>query len=523
MQKQVHLVKLTSDLRLGETPTEEELKVPANAAELLKLKPGESFTVAGAQKHGVSGGAGVSFGFGAVGARAGVNAGVSFAGNTETEVVRGGGESARLILRKGESTDKSRGFEVKVGLDPSTLVGAPMAKGTRWEAFLGFLTRIIEGIIKAFLSVGGKAGKREEEGDSRLMDVGLDLSREDVRCAYDKAMAGDWSDLERMGRNGDPGVALDRSIFTEINQRAVPLALHGFGMTLDQEGSETLKESDVVTAFGVYDVDSDEDRNHRKTGGLFKNTSYSVSDYSRTVKAREDAELGGLKAEENWLTWSHQQKDVFTSDAEVVEASTLASYLLEGEEWAILQYYRDAVSALPDRRKLWMGPRNELRNTQINTAVVFSDGGLEALKGIESESIWSAYAFSFKALNPGVAEPSWLEPGNWARFARGDVTLDEAYAHAEFLEAEVMVNALKAAAGIESEEVRNDAVREVLFKYRDNPGLVAACVDLVGREYVYISFDVDSTAGETQFEYDCSLQQVGALFDVQMSVFGEVL
>jgi hypothetical protein len=426
-------------------------------------------------------------------------------------------------LRAGESNEEERGGGFSIGLDNTDVLFGGLLKGTPFEAFLGFLIRIIEGIIKTFLSVGVSKSTRESEGESRLVDVGLDLSRPDVQCAYDKAMAGDWSMLEKMGRMGDPGVALERSIFTEICERALPLAMHGFGMQLDHESAETLKSSDVVTAFGVYDVDSDEDKNFRETGGMFKKSSYTVTDYNRTVKAQDGSDLGGLKGEENWLTWSHQKSDVFTSDEEVIEASTLASYLLQGEEREMLGAYCDAISGLADRRKLWVGPRNELRNTRINTTVMFSDAGLDRLATVDCESLWTAYSSCFRAMNPGGKSPCWMEPTNRSRFAAGNVTLEEAYDHAEFLEVESMIDDLKSAVTNSDEELRNDAIREVLFKYRGNPALVASCADLVGREFVYVSFGVDSTAGETPFDYDCVFEQVGTEFDVQMSVFGEVL
>lgn len=522
--RQVNVVKLTDDLRLGENPTDEDLRVPANAVEVLGMNPGESFSVQGQSSHGVAGGAGVGLSYGPLGLRAGLETGVTFSGDTTTEVVRGGGTSARLVLRKGETKGNERGLEVKVGLSPEAAFPTPDAvKVNPWGPILGVLVSVIEGIIRMFLSVGASGGTADSAGDNRLMDVSLDLARPEIKRAYDKAIEGDWSEIEKLGRNGDPGVSLERSIFTEITGKAVPLAAHGLGLHFEQGGGETLRSSDVVTAGGTYEVESDEDTNSRKTGGLFCNTSYSVMDYSRSLKTTDKGDLGQMKAQENWMTWNCERKDVFTSYDEVVEASALAAYLMEGENAARLNAYCGGISAIPERRKFWIGPRNELRNTKVNTQVVISDAGLETLLDTPADAVWAAYAHAWEALNPGEVPRAWMDPAKRELFKTNGQGAGDFLDYAEFKQVESMIAELAAAADVDDEELRNDAVRKVLFIYRDNLALVGATATLAGRNHVLTIFSVDSAAGKTQKEFDGQFVQSGADFDVQATVFGEML
>ena len=66
-------------------------------------------------------------------------------------------------------------------------------------------------------------------------------------------------------------------------------------------------------------------------------------------------------------------------------------------------------------------------------------------------------------------------------------------------------------------------MRKVLFIYRDNLALVGATATLAGRNHVLTLFSVDSAAGKTQKEFDGQFVQPGADFDVQATVFGEML
>ena len=67
-------------------------------------------------------------------------------------------------------------------------------------------------------------------------------------------MRGDWSDIEKMAKDGHPGVDMDRSIFTDMTRKSVPFALNAFGFFFNRESSETLKDSDVITDSGTYQV-----------------------------------------------------------------------------------------------------------------------------------------------------------------------------------------------------------------------------------------------------------------------------
>ena len=49
---------------------------------------------------------------------------------------------------------------------------------------------------------------------------------------------------------------------------------------------------------------------------------------------------------------------------------------------------------------MWVGPRNELRGTKVETSVVLCDGALDALSNVEESKIWDAFAKARKHFNP---------------------------------------------------------------------------------------------------------------------------
>ena len=520
------MVRLSDAMRLGEAPSEEELRVPANADELLAFKPGESFSIEGASHHAVRGGGGLGFSHGPLSAKAGVEAGLAFDGKLKTEVFRGGRTSARMVLSKADMDSTEGGLNVKVGLSPQNLIGDSLPSFPDIDPrgpILAVIVQLILGIIERFLSLGARWGKESGQGDSRLVDVALDLGSPEVRRAYDRALGGDWSEVERLARDGHPGVDLDRSIFTEITTKSIPLALHGLGMDYMADEKETLRTSDVVTDDGTYDVESDHDQNVQTFGTMFKKTSYTVGDFSRTIENTEGGELGDLKASEHWMRWQHEHRDTFTSKEELVASTALVRYLGDEATQASLSAYVDKVEKLEPRRKLWVGPRSELRNTTISTEVVISDAGLDALIDCPADAVWDSYGRAWQALHPNEPAPAWTYPEGRARLMGGTADWIEMLDYAEFEAAKDMVDSLTRAADICDEEKRHDAIRAILFSHRDDSAWVAATADLAGREHIRVKFDVDSKAGAGGREYDFSSTQAGAEFDVQAKVFGERL
>ena len=129
-------------------------------------------------------------------------------------VLKGSDGSARLVLSADGKTADG-GLKVTVGLSPEALVGDALPsfpdvdpKGPILGVFFQFLLSIIGG----FLSFGGRIGQEGSDGDSRLVDCSLDLSKPDVQRAYNKAMRGDWSEIEKMAKDGHPR-RYGRSIF----------------------------------------------------------------------------------------------------------------------------------------------------------------------------------------------------------------------------------------------------------------------------------------------------------------------
>ena len=143
-----------------------------------------------------------------------------------------------------------------------------------------------------------------------------------------------------------------------------------------------------------------------QSSGMFKNTAYTVADVSRDVELI-DGEMAGVKREENWLSWKRDHKDTFASREEVSEQLDLAMLLGDAGTQAAISGYRERMSAVQDRRKLWIGPRNEMRRTSVSTKVVVSDAGLDELTGIGLDELWSVYADNWLKLHPQSPKPLW--------------------------------------------------------------------------------------------------------------------
>lgn len=520
---ELRFVKRTDDARLNETPTEAELTAPTNAKAVLGMKVGESFSITGGSHQGVRGGGGLGFSMGAVGISGGVDAGLLVSGRMTTEVVRGSAGSARLILSKADGKTVDGGLKVSVGLSPEKLVGLPAIPDSDPKGpILGVFFGLLMSIIGRFFSFGGRFGAEGSDGDSRVVDASLDLSRPDVQRAYDLALKGDWSQIEKMARDGHPGVDMDRSIFTDVTQKSIPLALNFFGFFFNRDSAETKKDSNVITDDGAFDVESDLDSNTQSTGGIFRNTKFTVSDFTRDVSL-VTGKMGDVKAQEHWLTWKREHKDTFSSREEVSSQLNLARLLADPAMGAHIDQYRAKIAGIAERKKLWIGPRNEMRRTTVSTSVVVSDAGLDELTNLKLDTLWTAYAQNWPALNPGKALPMWLSKQGRAELHKQQNDLDILLEQAEMIGIEKTLQKLVVAAATPGEEKRHDALRKTIFSDMADESLVAAVAILAGREHVQIKLDVDSAAGDSGSQYDLHVGRSGADFDVQREVFGQAI
>ena len=165
--------------------------------------------------------------------------------------------------------------------------------------------------------------------------------------------------MDRAGNpesGGSPQVDFDRSIFTELDERATPLTATGLGMSYKAESKETLRESDVVVDNGSYTVSSDVDTNSRVIDSWMNKSSFSVTDGDRSVTGVDGAELGDVKSTENWMTWSHSFTENIASKEDVLGRLHLAALVSSGPERTDLNAYIAKIEAVEDHRKLWVGP-----------------------------------------------------------------------------------------------------------------------------------------------------------------------
>ncbi|MBT6177303.1 MAG: hypothetical protein HOI23_08635 [Deltaproteobacteria bacterium] len=528
----VEVTRLTDDPRLGTIPTLNDLTVPQDAKGVLGMRAGESFKITGTSTHvsNAGGGVGTSVGaegIGSVKLSAGVDISYTVSGRNSIDVTRGDGESARIVVSAEDKMTVGGDLKAVAGATPD-YAALGSAIGTDRLPTLGPVSDIAggvaKGVAKRWLSAEGRAGGRKTEGSNRILDARLDLSDDVAKAAYDKAMLGDWTELESLNRAGHPGVDIDRSIFTELDERATPLTVSGLGLAYKGESKETLRESDVVVDEGTYKVSSDVDANSRVMDSWANKSSFSVTDSDRSVTGVDGAELGDVKATENWLTWAHSYTENVASKDDVLAKLRLANFVSSGDEKNTLNAYTDKLEAVEEHRKLWVGPRNELRNTTVTTKVSLGDKALDNVTNLTDAKVWEMYEQQWLLMHPENPTPPWADEEMMPLFMDPTVMLAKSVVRMmEKKKATGVVKRLVQASKTTNEEKRNDLIREVLAEQHGDPVVLAMLVEMVGRDNVKLEVQVDSNAGDAGTEYDFSLSDTGSGFDVQTRVFGENL
>jgi hypothetical protein len=528
---QVEFVKLEGHPEIGDAAKKDELEIPGTAKDLLKMKAGESVTISGENTQGFSGGGGIGTNLGAIGpvgfgATVGLNASYALKGKTKTQVTRGGDSSARIVIKADDSKSKAKGIDLSVGFDADL----PLDKvGPAGEV----VNDVINTVLNNWLGFGAKKGTETITGDERIFDARVDLDKAETHAAYEKAMKGDYSELEALAGKDESAVKIEKSILSDINEKVMPTTLRGLGISLEKETRERLKSSDVSSKSGDFEVKSDLDTQSRDKDGWVKDNSFSVRDYTRHIEAKEGSKLGRYKAEEHYLEINTGNTDAFTSKEELQERLSLASYLL-GDDNKELNKFSKKVGKLKEHRKMWVGPRNELRGTKVNTSVVLCDGALDALSNVEESKIWEAMAKAEKHFNPDKPTPDWTDPSKRMAMDAGLSTQNSGVFHGSQLmsaaknsfgkfrynEKRELVKKLVYIGSLPDEEKRNDMLRETLAEHPGDNTLIGTLADIVGRDKLDVKLKVDSDAGRGGKTYDLSLRAKGDNFKLQKTVFG---
>ncbi|MEC9465915.1 MAG: hypothetical protein VX834_09030, partial [Myxococcota bacterium] len=522
----VEVIRLEDGSRLGEAPNLDDLRVNTRAAGILGLRAGEAIRVTGESSNALN--LGVSFnhgmGVGPAGAtiRAGAEATYVVTGKTTTEVTRGFDSAARVVMSAASQTNRGSGMKINVNLNLVNALQSNVGEGTLLAPVANVATGIATNLLNQWMGAGVSASRNHGEGDERLVDVTLDLSRPEVREAYDRAIQGDWTELDTLVDQKHPGVAVDKSIFTELRETALPLTHFALGISSEGDSRESVRRSEVRTAAGTFDVESDLDTNRFRDNNWFFGRDTDVADFNRVVRGRAGADLGATKPVENWLVWSHKKERAVASTDDVRHDLGLARYLLQGDGATQLAGYEAMLDTIPEHRKFFVGPRNEMRRAKVKTDILVSDAGLDRIATHNVEAMWTRFQTAWQSVHPNEQMPTWVHPAG-----RRSLELNGPLAHttAEFYQyhrTSEMIRTISEAATL-SENERNDAIRGVLAKSKHDPALMALMGDLAGREHLEIRVGVDSTAGKSERQYDFKLQYTGDQFEIQAKVFGRNL
>ena len=248
-------------------------------------------------------------GIGEAGIKAGADATYTVTGKTRTEVMRGGESSARMTLRASDTHTKDAGLKVTVGITPKL-----PDLGENVGPIGDVTTGLAKGLLSQWMSVGVRRSKESSQGDNRLMDARLDLSDDEVKSAYDTAMKGDWTGIKALHDAGHPGVKLEKSILTDIHEKASPLVVHGLGMSYMSENREVKKDSTVEIGDRQYN-----DQRHRQQhakDGWFVDTKTGLRPAEPFVPKTKRSRP---HHEKKIHSWSQSKTDSFSSKDEVLE------------------------------------------------------------------------------------------------------------------------------------------------------------------------------------------------------------
>ena len=119
-------------------------------------------------------------------------------------------------------------MELSVGFDADL----PLDKiGPAGEVVNG----VVNTVLNSWLGFGAKKGTETITGDERIFDARVDLKKAETHAAYEKAMKGDYSELEALAGQDESAVKIDKSIVSEINEKVMPTTLRGLDFLLKRK------------------------------------------------------------------------------------------------------------------------------------------------------------------------------------------------------------------------------------------------------------------------------------------------
>jgi hypothetical protein len=228
--------------------------------------------------------------------------------------------------------ERSHQLKIKVGANLGA-VGMPT------EPVADMIARTAQGALEDWLGAGSQSSWGKIDKDDRLMDVILDLGYSVVGDAYEKALAGDWTELRELAMQGHPGIEMNRFVFSAVKEKTESVSHFAFGSRHGEVMTKTTGRADVFSDGSFFGVTTDLDVSSTETADWFKHHTYDVQDFSRLVSAEPGTRLGSIKAEEHWLAWSHEAREEFTSKDALLRGLGVARFLMRGESASKLKAY----------------------------------------------------------------------------------------------------------------------------------------------------------------------------------------
>ena len=322
--------------------------------------------------------------------------------------------------------------------------------------------------------------------------------------------------MNDLDAEGYPGVDIEKSIASDIDKEVKPVVLSGLGLRYENTTTTTDKISAVITNGERAIVESVSDVSHRRTQNWFDDRSVTVEDFNREVEIEGSNESDV----QSWLVWTYTHRDSIKSSSEAGRDLGLVEYLAGPQ--ADVDAYRAKIRALPKHRKMWLGPRNELRNTLVQTRIEIDREGLERLKNLSADDLWSRIDLAAEATSSQSHFLSYLSAEKREDFRTGHVIYGvDDFAYLTFLRYEAVIEKLEAASKLEHDGLRIDAFREALASM-DDPVIMAALVDIIGHEDAKVSLKVDSSADDGR-SLDFTTSIVGSEYQNRSRLYGEDL
>jgi hypothetical protein len=458
---------------------------PVDAAEIAALEPGESVAWSGHGRFGARLLGGVTAAAAVLGgatARAGVEATVAVESDASLRVTRETGDRVRLTLEVVRSRTHTRDEKLKLGVELRLPGAGPLGHPFLDAAKKALRDRSDE-ILRDVAHARVERGVDQQEGTTRVLDVRLSLAEASHRQALDRALAGDWTELESLCERGEAQPLA--SVFSRVRSEGVAAAQAALGFSRGDEVRTSSRRERRASGAGATLRETHTFRHVRS----WKNPWGGAA---KRALATEVSTSSAAPGASGTLSWGRSRTRVVTSRQQLEAALSIADFVAGAAFAEQVGAYRVRLAGVADDQVLGLGPRNELKKTQASLDVRIDAAGLDVAADYDEDALWRVASEAAEAAHPQDAVPLWAkEAGRRSLETHGPLR----HTHAEYAPYHEVRSFLEALSEVATADVatRTRRLRTLLDASEDDATLMAVLARVAGPEHVAVSLEVEAS------------------------------